>query len=110
MSEIRDFHQTYAKRAVQFWTTRPYALHVREQFAKRPCGVEAQFLYETSESLKDCCFDLTNRLHDYDNDMEVRTGQDKTHRVLYLCASPEEAEGVACALSTSPAIRVHKLY
>jgi len=110
MSEVRDFHQTYTKKAILFWTTRPYALHTREQFSKRPYGVEAQFLHETSESLKLCCFDLTDRLHDYDNDVEVRTGRDFTHRVLYLCAVPEDAEEIAHALSKSSEIRVHKLY
>ena len=110
MSEISDFHQTYAKKAILFWTTRPYAIHTREQLSKRPYGVEAQFLHETSESLKDCCFELTDRINDYDNDVEVRTGKDLTHRVLYLCATPEEAEGLARALGKNPEIRVHKLY
>ena len=110
MSEIKDFQQKYTKKAIQFWTTRPYALHTREQLAKRPYGVEAQFLHETSESLKSCCFDLTNRPHDYDNDVEVRTGKDLTHRVLYLCATPDEAEKIVQALSGSHEIRVHKLY
>lgn len=110
MSEIKNFHQTYAKKAIQFWTSRPYAIRTREQFVKRPYGIEAQFLHEASESLKDCCFDLTERLNDYDNDVEVRTGKDKTHRVLYLCAAPDEAEEIARALSKNPEIRVHKLY
>src|ERR1700687_1476147 len=110
MSEVGDFQQTYAKKAILFWTTRPYALHTREQLSKRPYGVEAQFLHETSESLKDSCFDLTDRLNDYDTDVEVRTGRDLTHRVLYLCAVPEEAERIVQALSKHPEIRVHKLY
>lgn len=110
MSEIREFHQTYAKKAIRFWTTRPYALHTAEQFVKRPFGIEAQFLHETLENLKEHCFDLTYRLNDYDNDVEVRTGQDKTHRVLYLCASAEEADEIAQTLKKNPAIRVHKLY
>ena len=110
MSEVREFHQTYAKKAIQFWATRPYALHTCEQLSKRPYGVEAQFLYETSESLKECCSELTDRFSDYNNDVEVRLGRDLTHRVLYLCAKPDEAEEIAQALGKHPEIRVHKLY
>jgi len=110
MTNIKDFQSSYATKAISFWTTRPYAMHAREQFTKRPYGLEAQFIYESSESLKDCCFDLTERLHDYDNDVEVRTGQDKTHRILFLCTSPEEALMLAKSLNQNPDIRVHKLF
>lgn len=39
-----------------------HCIHTAEQFVKRPFGIEAQFLHETSENLKEHCFNLTNRL------------------------------------------------
>jgi len=80
----------------------------RRNSVKKAHGIEAQFIYETDEILKDFCFDLTNRLHDYD--MEVRMGQDLTHRVLYLCTTPEEAKEIARLLGESVEIRGHKLH
>ncbi len=110
LNEPANFQAAYAKKALEFWTMRPYARRTSEILSEKPYGIEAQFIYETDEILKDVCFDLTNRLHDYDNDVEVRAGQDLTHRVLYLCATPEDAEEIARLLGASAEIRVHKLY